>query len=89
MILGRLSDSVDEQVIAPFFIILRVANRSLLTTDVALSRKLELEDKLSPLRVAVGPPLENYLSSMNVHEETSGMFGIEFETTVDVHRDDC
>jgi hypothetical protein len=33
----RLSDHGDEQVIAPFLIILRVANRSALTSDTIIS----------------------------------------------------
>ena len=85
---GSLSSNRDdEQVIAPFLIILRVASRTAMTTDIIATADIPI----GSLRFASQGGLEDHeplsgghaVTTLDTSGDTSNKRGIRVETTVD------
>lgn len=85
-----LSNHGNEQVIAPFLIILRIADRSAITSDNSTSGSSGSNQFMSQGESTSSneiPPDESPAGSVDAPGKTPGELGVEVEIAVDVHRD--
>lgn len=85
-----MSDYNDEQVIAPFLIIIRVANRSALTSDTVVSRGVGSIRFRKQGKSTIGGetiPDRHPVDSLDAYGETPGEIGVGTETTIDLRYD--
>ena len=84
-----LPDRGDQQVIAPLLIVLRVANRSALTSNSVVSGKPSSIHFMSRETWTDGGtvPGRHPASWIDAHGKSSGELGVVVERTIDLRRD--
>ena len=85
-----LSDHSNKQVIAPFLIVLRVANQRSLTGDAIVPRNVSSLHFGSKWKSSGGHdtlPRGSSMDSTDVDEKTPGVLGIGTESSVDPRQD--